>query len=102
MVLGLVLLLLRVLGVRCPSDLSELQPLFLVNPFSLDQYLDVLSRRRQDTKVSFGVETCMIVERSWIDWSRVAGYRQRLWLGTAKSTSNMYRVAEICPASPEP
>ena len=78
MVLGLVLLV-QVLGVRCPSELSELQPLFLVNPFSLDQYLAVLSRRGQDATVSFVVETCMIVERSWIEWSRVARYRQILF-----------------------
>ena len=56
-----------------------LGPLFRVNPFVLDQYIDVWTRGPSDSIQSFVVEVTSIAYRSWVDWDRVGGCRENLF-----------------------
>ena len=61
------------------GDLDVLVPLFRVNPFRLDQYIDAWTRGVGDSVQTFVVEVTSIANRSWVDWGRVGGLREGLF-----------------------
>ena len=74
-------LLFRLCGwkVSPVCGLDVFDPLFRVNPFVLDQYIDVWTRGPSDSIQSFVVEVTSIAYRSWVDWDRVGGCRENLF-----------------------
>ena len=53
--------------------------LFRVNVFTLDQYIDIFTTPLLDDTLNFVVQTCLISERSWVDWDLVGQTRGNLF-----------------------
>ena len=94
-------LLFRLCGVRQPpqTDLECLGPLFRVNVFTLDQYIDIFTTPLLDDTLNFVVQTCLISERSWVDWDLVGQTRGNLfrcWLAFCRGrTPNTVLTAAL-------
>ena len=64
---------------RMSCGLSCLRPLYRVNPFTLDQYIEIWRRGRVDHVYAFVVATTSIADRSWVNCDVVGSCREKLW-----------------------
>ena len=68
-------LLLRIAGCCLPLTCVRIKHLFRINPFTLDQWLDILSTySAADDIVSFVRSCALIPDRHWFDPSEVAAH----------------------------
>ena len=87
-VVWVVVLLLRFLRFWCPRTLADLKPLFTVtpvNPWTLDAWISSLCVRCGDSMETFVLQTVLITDRFWCDWSAVGASRPHifeLWWNT--------------------
>ena len=72
-------LLFRLSGVPCPPPFLCLLPLWRVNPFSLDQYIDGLTCVFSDPILAFVHETVLDSDRCWVNWDQVLETRLSLF-----------------------
>ena len=72
-------LLFRLSGVPCPPPFLCLLPLWRVNPFSLDQYIDGLTCVCSDPILAFVHETVLDSDRCWVNWDQVLETRFSLF-----------------------
>ena len=68
-----------VFGNRLKQIWSVWALLFRVNVFTLDQYIDIFTTPLLDDTLNFVVQTCLISERSWVDWDLVGQTRGNLF-----------------------
>ena len=81
MVCVLVVVLFRLRRCRDPPPgLSCLLPLYHVNPFALDQFIEIWCRGALGDVYTFVLLTTAIDESSWVDWDVVGSCCEKLWL----------------------